>query len=867
MNVFEIFASLGLDKTKYDADLEAAKASAEGMTNVESDLSLDTGEYDSGMADATQTAEDFNTNFLGLSQEASDTIAKYAKVLGSTLGTLAGAAIAKVFTNWVQDSAEAGKEIDLLSQRLGISRQAIQEWSYVLQFSNTDINDLGKGFDVLKQKIASWTAESGIAFEDYGLSIQALKAMSPDEVLTTVIAALQDMPEGAAKAQAATALFGDSADKLTTLLAGTSAATQDLKDELADSGLVMDDAAIENAVQYADAMTRLNETFKSLSTSTATTLMPFFEGVTNFITGGLRWLSENEGAVTAVLTVLAATFIAIAAVSAPVTTLIGGLGVATAALIGVLGSTTETTALESAVKSLGRAMETADETFEKASGAAAERKQAALDLLQIYDDLNAKPVKSDEDMADMAEIARQLAALYPELNASIDEHTGLLTADTDAIRANVNAYAEMAIQEAAADRLKKLGEAVAKATEDLRDNRIEMAQNAIELDRLNGAAASLQAMMDATDFGNFQSNLQAIYDVMDANGQQTVTNWFQQLSDGTWQLWEGADALSAYQAIMAALEVQYAGTASAAAGLETALDKQEQQAETLKQKQDEANAALAEGSAVYAEAAESATAYTDKTAAAAGATEDMANSAEGLNEKLASMDLTSEETAGKAADVGNFIVETAEAVSAAAAELDEAQTAAVDISANVETLAQAVVDRTTEIKAVIDTVCDYIEQRIAALLQRMNGYTSAFYSTGLNYANSLAAGIRAGQSAVSAAADAIVSAALSALNRLSARASSVSLRGYATGLPYVPYEMPVVVHPQEAILRADQAEKWRNGETETKGKAITAAEIAAAFKSTLAGMAVYLGTEKVGRIAEAETSRIQTDAILAGRFS
>ena len=136
--------------------------------------------------------------------------------MAAAVAAIGAAAVAagKKLWDMANDVAEAGDEIDKMSQKIGISAESYQEWDYVFQRCGTDVNNLQAGMKTLSGVIADAGNGSSSAAEKLaavGLSIDDLNGKSQDEQLSIVIAALQDMEAGAERTSAATDLLGRSA--------------------------------------------------------------------------------------------------------------------------------------------------------------------------------------------------------------------------------------------------------------------------------------------------------------------------------------------------------------------------------------------------------------------------------------------------------------------------------------------------------------------------------------------------------------------------------------------------------------------------------------------------------------------------------
>ena len=126
------------------------------------------------------------------------------------------------------------------------------------------------------------------------------------------------------------------------------------------------------------------------------------------------------------------------------------------------------TGTSEAYETFKQAIADADAKFENAVTDAETKKQLATDLLNLYNELANKDIQTDEDLTLMAGYAAEIAKLYPSLSDYIDPATGLFTANTQAIRDNIEAQSQLALVNAYSDYRDELYSAMADADMELR---------------------------------------------------------------------------------------------------------------------------------------------------------------------------------------------------------------------------------------------------------------------------------------------------------------------------------------------------------------------------------------------------------------
>lgn len=250
MNVFELFAKLSLDDSEYNEGLDNAKKSASGVGKA-----IGTGLKAGGAAIAA---------------------------VGAATVAMTGA-----FIKSADNVAEYGDNIDKMSQKLGISAEAYQEWDAVMQHSGTTIDGMQRGMVTL-QSVAE---KDAAAFEALGISQEQLASMNTEEMFSAVISGLQGMEEGSERTVLAQKLLGSAAKELGPLLNTSAEETQAMKDRVHELGGVMSDEAVKAAAKFKDSQQDLNTAFNSLSRNMTTKFLPSITGVMD----GLAKVFTGEG--------------------------------------------------------------------------------------------------------------------------------------------------------------------------------------------------------------------------------------------------------------------------------------------------------------------------------------------------------------------------------------------------------------------------------------------------------------------------------------------------------------------------------------------------------------------------------------------
>ena len=253
-------------------------------------LSLDSSEYESGLQDAETKGSGFGKGLIGAAGAGAAAVAAVG-----TAAVAAGTSLVK----GTGDVAAYGDNIDKMSQKMGISADAYQEWDAVMQHSGTSIDSLQRGMTTLSKQ-----AEKGSdAFEQLGLTQEQVASMNQEELFNATIQGLQSMESGTERTVLAQQLLGGSAKELGALLNTSAEETQAMKDRVHELGGVMSDDAVKASAKFQDTLQDMTTGFDSLKRNMLSEFLPaltgVMDGLTDLFTGnydeGVEKISEGIG--------------------------------------------------------------------------------------------------------------------------------------------------------------------------------------------------------------------------------------------------------------------------------------------------------------------------------------------------------------------------------------------------------------------------------------------------------------------------------------------------------------------------------------------------------------------------------------------
>lgn len=214
-------------------------------------------------------------------------------VLKGTLADLAASAIktaASAISDTAQEmitgAAEYGDTIDKMSQKMGMSSDAYQEWDFVLQHCGASIESLKPAMKTL-----ATAAENGSdAFAQLGISQEQIAGMSQEQLFDATIAGLQNVTDETQRTYLAGKLLGKGATELGPLLNTSADDVADMRTQVHDLGGVMGSDAVKAAAAYQDSLQNMQYAFSGLKNNISGELLPtltlIMDGITKMLTGG-----------------------------------------------------------------------------------------------------------------------------------------------------------------------------------------------------------------------------------------------------------------------------------------------------------------------------------------------------------------------------------------------------------------------------------------------------------------------------------------------------------------------------------------------------------------------------------------------------
>lgn len=250
---------------------------------------VDTEEADKSISKTDKKAGGLGETLL----KGATTAGKFAVGLGT-----AAAAGATALVGIASKAAESSKEISIMSERIGFSSDAYQEWSYIAQQCGSNMDTLQGGITDLAEKMddaRTGTGEAAEIFDKLGISVVDANGNLRDQqsVFEETITALQGVENAAERQALATKLMSTTGEELLPLLNGQIGTIDELKNSAHDLGLVMTEETVSAGTEFAQTFEQIKSMLSVMVTQIGTAVMPIIQQL-------LEWVMENMPTIKAI---------------------------------------------------------------------------------------------------------------------------------------------------------------------------------------------------------------------------------------------------------------------------------------------------------------------------------------------------------------------------------------------------------------------------------------------------------------------------------------------------------------------------------------------------------------------------------------
>lgn len=220
---------------------------------------------------------------IGAKDEASGPISKISSSLRNGLATAAKVgtaavtavaaatgAMSAVLVKGTSDVAQYGDNIDKMSQKMGLSAEAYQEWDFIMQHSGTSMETLKAGMKTLANAVDS----GNDAFKRLGITQEEIAAMNQEELFAKTIEQLQKVDNETERTYLAGQLLGRGATELGALLNTSAEDTEAMRKQVHELGGVMSNEAVKAAAAYQDSLQNMKTAFSGIQRGMLSEFLP-----------------------------------------------------------------------------------------------------------------------------------------------------------------------------------------------------------------------------------------------------------------------------------------------------------------------------------------------------------------------------------------------------------------------------------------------------------------------------------------------------------------------------------------------------------------------------------------------------------------
>lgn len=205
-------------------------------------------------------------------------------------------AFAGVITGVVFSVSKLGDSIDKGSQKMNMSAEQYQKWSYAMELSGSSIEELREGYNQMSGQISqavNGTEESQKAFQRLGVNLKDAQGnlRSTGDIFEDVVVSLQSMDNATERTALAYKLFGESTSKLNPLLNNNANFLKDVVRTQDALGSQMSGSLVSASAKFQDAITTMKQGWQGFKNVLGETFMPVIQKVVVWVTVAIAKIS------------------------------------------------------------------------------------------------------------------------------------------------------------------------------------------------------------------------------------------------------------------------------------------------------------------------------------------------------------------------------------------------------------------------------------------------------------------------------------------------------------------------------------------------------------------------------------------------
>lgn len=183
--------------------------------------------------------------------------------------------------------SKLGNEIFYTAQRFNMSAQSFQEWSYIMQQTGSDVEDL-KGFlETLASEQAAvieGSADAAANFKRLGMSVEEVVGSSQQELFEKTVKNIQNIEDATQRSAIAYSIFGDEASRIMNVLNMSNADLERARNNYALLGGTMSGELLESSTRLQNSINNMKQAWQGISNTLAEIFIPIVQAVVQWLT-------------------------------------------------------------------------------------------------------------------------------------------------------------------------------------------------------------------------------------------------------------------------------------------------------------------------------------------------------------------------------------------------------------------------------------------------------------------------------------------------------------------------------------------------------------------------------------------------------
>lgn len=213
-----------------------------------------------------------------------DGFAKSAETAGKVVKFAFAAATTGMFAGMIKESVDAADQMGKLSQRLGISTEAISELKHVAELSGVGFNTLTMGLQRMTRRLAEAGAtgkgEAVPALQELGISAKAIAQLAPEQQFEVIAEALSKLSNEGDRVRLAMKFFDSEGVQLVQTMGNGATGIREMRAEANRLGLTLSQEGALAAAQFNDEITRAQATLNGFAKEIALNSVSAFNTLT-----------------------------------------------------------------------------------------------------------------------------------------------------------------------------------------------------------------------------------------------------------------------------------------------------------------------------------------------------------------------------------------------------------------------------------------------------------------------------------------------------------------------------------------------------------------------------------------------------------